>query len=90
MRTVLQSEGWEKSWAKLESHYIRSLPDAESINCNVIAQDGVRHQIEINYGGTYRTYGYSNPDMTDENQCREAMEILAIENILKSDYRPRE
>jgi len=84
------SEGWNKSWAKLESHYILSLSDAESINCNVIAFDGDRHQIEIRQDDSYRTYGYSNPEMADENRCKEAKEILAIYDVLKSDFQSQE
>ncbi|HEX6278485.1 MAG TPA: hypothetical protein VFZ49_00600 [Pyrinomonadaceae bacterium] len=81
------ARGWEAPWQSLLEHRLLTLPDAESIDCSAMYEDGYSYVVEIKKGKSYRTYMYDNPHHKFDNRCPEADEILAIANIIMNDYR---
>ncbi|HYJ91569.1 MAG TPA: hypothetical protein VEV84_09690, partial [Pyrinomonadaceae bacterium] len=79
--------GWEAAWASLLKHQILTLPDARSIKCEAMFEDGFSYVVEVKKGPAYRTYMYDNPAEDFDNRCKEADEILAIASIIADDYR---
>jgi hypothetical protein len=78
--------GWESAWDSMLSHGILTLPNAGAIDCNSMYDDGYSYVVEVRKGRNYRTYMYDNPSEKFDNRCAEADKILAIANIVKTDY----
>jgi len=73
-------------WRSLIDHNLLVLPDARSIKCEAMYNDGFSYVVEIKKGANYRTYMYDNPMENFENRCKEADEILAISNIVAGEF----
>lgn len=80
---------WEKAWQDLLALGILTLPDAESIDCSAMMNDGYSFVFEIRKGRDYRTYSYDNPSSQFDNRCEQADRVLAIAKILSTDYERR-
>jgi len=78
--------GWDKMWRSLLDHKLLVLPDARSIKCEAMYNDGFSYVVELKKGASYRTYMYDNPMENFENRCKEADEILAISNIVADEF----
>lgn len=76
------SSGWEQTWNELLRQGLLTLPDAQSINCHVMAADGYSYVVEIKKGVNYRTYMYDNPD----GRCKESRDIIAISKTIEERF----
>jgi hypothetical protein len=88
-RNVQLSEpqsGWNAAFQKLLDAGILTLPDAESINCNAGAKDGMSYVVEIKKGDVYRTYMYENPWLETDTSCPEADRMLEIGGIIAEEF----
>ena len=78
--------GWNNAWQKLLGADILTLPDAESLNCNAGAKDGMSYVVEIKKGEIYRTYMYENPWIDSKTRCQEADQMLEIGSIIAEEF----
>lgn len=84
-RTVRLKEpkiGWDQMWQELLERGLLTLPDAESINCDVNGLDGYSYVVEIKKGENYRTYMYDNPD----GRCVESEKMIRIARIIDEQF----
>ena len=76
--------GWASLWEKLETQGILTLPDSYATGKKIFALDGSSCVVEINDGGRYRSYEYSEPSEPDFQEAKQMREIL---NILAEEFR---
>ena len=79
-------QSWERAWQSLLEQDVLALPDAETINCSAMFEDGYSYVVEVRKGGNYRTYSYDNPAAQFKNRCTQADNILNIARIISTDY----
>jgi hypothetical protein len=79
-------QSWDRAWQLLLEQGLLTLPDAETINCTAMIEDGYSYVVEVRKGRSYRTYSYDNPGSQFENRCLQADNILNIVRILSADY----
>jgi len=75
---------WAILWEKLEAQGILTLPDSYATGKRIFVLDGSSCVVEINDGGRYRSYEYSEPSEPDFQEAKQMREIL---NILVEEFR---
>jgi hypothetical protein len=75
--------GWETFWQRLQDAGILTLPDAATIQCSAMVNDGMGYVVEYNRNGIYRTYMYDNPNFA---KCDEAKRMIAIGNLISAEF----
>ena len=80
----LPKSGWDALWKKLLDSDILVLRDESEGNCHYFILDGVAYVIETNVSGTYRTYRWSNPTISN---CAGAKGVAAIEQIIGEEFK---
>jgi hypothetical protein len=68
--------GWEPLWQHLVRDGILTLPDSSELKDEVLARDGESFVIEVNQGGAYQTYMYSNPHLQKWSEAKKIIEIV--------------
>ncbi len=68
--------GWDPLWQHLVREGILTLPDSSELKDDVLVMDGESFVIEVNKGGSYRTYKYSNPDLQKWPEAKRITEIV--------------
>jgi len=79
--------GWEPFWQHLVEKGVTTLPDSSELEGKVTALDGESFVVEVNWGGSYRTYLYSNPHLQKWPEARTITEI--VQSILDEFGIPR-
>ena len=80
------TQSWNNAWQLLLEQDVLMLPDAETIDCRAMIEDGYSYVVEVRKGRNYRTYSYDNPASHFENRCIQADNILKIVRIISTDY----
>lgn len=75
--------GWKSFTRQLFNTNILTLPDADSIDCQMYNLDGRRYVMEIYKEKTYRTYSYA--DNADE-KCEEGKQINKIAKLIAEEF----
>jgi len=76
--------GWDALWKKLLDSDLLVLRDESEGNCHYYILDGGADVIETNVSGTYRTFSWSNPTLSN---CGGAKRVAAIEGIIGEEFR---
>jgi hypothetical protein len=80
---AVPKSGWEGAWQRLVNAGILTLPDATTVQCSTLINDGMSYVVEINMDKTYRTYLYDNPKYA---KCSEAKQMIRIGNIIAEEF----
>jgi hypothetical protein len=81
---IMPKSDWSKVWIRLVQLDLLTLPDSSTLRGEKSMLDGVSYVVEINQGGSYRTYQYGNPQ---EQEWPEAKKILNIVQILHDEVK---
>lgn len=68
--------GWDEFWKLVDEQGISSLPDSTYLLNEVPVFDGDHFVVEINNGGIYRNYHYSNPRMQAWPEAKKMLQIV--------------
>jgi len=73
---VFPRTDWASLWEKLETLGILTLPDASTLPNVKRFLDGITYIVEINDGGSYRTYMYNDLEHQDFSEAKQMIEII--------------
>lgn len=77
--------GWPTFWRKAEEFGLWTLPDDSTLpqKERKWVLDGFSYLVELQRGGTYRTYAYDNPEL---QKWPEAKQMVAIDRLLGREF----
>jgi hypothetical protein len=83
-RLAEPGSGWEGAWNRLVGLGLLDPPDAEGTRCTPFGvRDGHGYAVELNAEGSYRTYGYSNPEHA---RCAGATRMVSIASAVAEEF----